>query len=152
MCIKQNGLDFGMEYPNAAKVVNESFYVDDCLTGSDTPEGDVKLHCELQALFGKGGFLHRKWNLSEPSILQRINPDLQDAQCTLSILNPESYTKTLGIEWNSSTDRFRLTIAAIPQVNGLTKRALVSNIANTIDVLRWYSPTIVKAKILRPST
>ena len=33
-------------------------------------------------------------------------------------------------------------------MNGLTKRALVSDIAKTFDVLGWYSPTIVKAKIL----
>ena len=128
MCVKQNALDFAMEYPNAAKVMNESFYVDDCLTGSDTPEGAIKLHHELMALFDKGGFLLRK--------------------CTLSISNPESYTKTLGIEWNSTSDRFRLTVAAVPQINGLTKRALVSDIAKVFDVLGWYSPTIVKAKIL----
>ena len=137
-----------MEYPNAAKVVNELFYVNDCLTGSDTPEGAIKLHCELQALFGKGRFLLRKWNSSEPSVLQHIDPDLQDAQCTLPISNPKSYTKTQGIEWNSSTDRFHLTIAAIPQVNGLTKGTVVFDIAKTFDVLGWYSPTIVKAKIL----
>ena len=148
MCVKQNALDFGMEYPNATKVVNESFYVDDCLTGSDSPEGAVKLHRELQALFGQGGFLLRKWNTSEPSVLQHIDPDLQDAQCIISISDPESYTKTLGIEWNSSTDHFRLTVADLPQVNGLTKRALVSDIAKTFDVLGWYSSMIVKAKIL----
>ena len=33
-------------------------------------------------------------------------------------------------------------------MNGLTKRALVSYIAKTYDVLGWYSPTIMKAKIL----
>ena len=57
MCVKQNTLDFGMEHLNAAKVMNESFYVDDCLTGSDSPEGAVELHHELQAFFGKGGSL-----------------------------------------------------------------------------------------------
>ena len=46
MCVKQNALDFDMEHPNAAKVVTESFYVDDCLTGSDSPEGAVELHHE----------------------------------------------------------------------------------------------------------
>ena len=148
MCIKQNALDFGMEHPNAAKVVSESFYVDDCLTGSDSPEGAVELHHELQALFDKGGFLLRKWNASEPSVLQHIDPDLRDARCAISISDPESYTKTLGIEWNSSNDHFRLTVADLPQVNGLTKRALVSDIAKTFDVLGWYSPTIIKAKIL----
>ena len=148
MCVKQNALDYGMEYPNAAKAVNESFYVDDCLTGSDTLEGAVELHRELQALLGKGGFLLRKWNTSEPSVLQHVKPDLRDSQCTLSISDPDSYTKTLGIEWNSSNDHFRLTVADLPQVNGLTKRGLVSDIAKTFDILGWYSPTIVKAKIL----
>ena len=78
LCVKQNALDFSMEYPNAAKVVNESFYVDDCLTGSDTPEGAVELHRELQALFDRGGFLLRKWNSSDPSVLQHVDADLQD--------------------------------------------------------------------------
>ena len=36
MCIKQNALDFSMKYPYAAKVVADSFYVDDCLTGFDS--------------------------------------------------------------------------------------------------------------------
>ena len=81
-------------------------------------------------------------------MLQHIDSDLQDGQCTFSILNPESYTKPLGIEWNLSTDRFHLTVAAIPQMNGMTKRALVSDIAKTFDMLGWYQPTIVKAKIL----
>ena len=29
MCIKQNAIDFASEYPNAAKEVERSFYVDD---------------------------------------------------------------------------------------------------------------------------
>ena len=80
-------------------------------------------------MFDKGGFLLRKWNASEPSVLKHIDPDLWDARCTISISDPESYTKTLGIEWNSSNDHFRLTVADLPEVNDLTKRALVSDIA-----------------------
>ncbi len=34
MCLKQNASDFAMEYLKAAKVVEKSFSVDDCLTGS----------------------------------------------------------------------------------------------------------------------
>ena len=45
MCVKQNALDFSMEHPNA---VEESFYVDDCLSGSDSPEEAVELHHEVQ--------------------------------------------------------------------------------------------------------
>ena len=88
MCIKQNALDFGMEYPNAAKVVTDSFFVDDCLTGSDSVQGAIELQCELQALFGRGGFLLRKWNVSELSVLQHIPTELREERCTFSIVEP----------------------------------------------------------------
>ena len=32
MYVKQNALDLALEYPQAAKATEESFYVDDCLT------------------------------------------------------------------------------------------------------------------------
>ena len=47
MSIKQNALDFAHEFPLAAKVVDESFYVDDCLTGADTVEEAIELQTQL---------------------------------------------------------------------------------------------------------
>ena len=141
-----------MEYPNAAREVERSFYVDDCLTGSDSINGAIALQHELQELFNKGGFLLRKWNSNQPEVLNHLCPELRDTQTTLTLSNPDEYTKTLGIEWNSNRDQFRLTIAALPQVENMTKRAaLVSDIAKTFDALGWYSPTIIKAKILLQS-
>ena len=35
MCIKQNAQDLALEYPQAAKAVEDCFYVDNCLTGAD---------------------------------------------------------------------------------------------------------------------
>ena len=35
--------NFTHKYPVAAKVVNEAFYVDDCLTGANTTEETVEL-------------------------------------------------------------------------------------------------------------
>ena len=43
MSMKQNAVDFGTEYPLAAKAVDESFYVDDCLSGANTIEEVIKL-------------------------------------------------------------------------------------------------------------
>ena len=56
MAIKQNAIDLAHEYPQASEVVEESFYVDDCLTGADNNEDAIKLHYELQALLSRGGF------------------------------------------------------------------------------------------------
>ena len=43
MAIKQNAIDLAPDYPLAAKVVDESFYVDDGLTGADTVDEAIEL-------------------------------------------------------------------------------------------------------------
>ncbi len=65
-----------IEYPLAAAVVEESFYVDDCLTGADDMETAIMMHKQLQGLFAHGGFVFRKWNSNELSVLEAIPPYL----------------------------------------------------------------------------
>ena len=60
----------------------------------------------------------------------------------------DQYTKTLGIKWSANQDHFRLTVADFPPTNNMTKRSIVSDIAKTFDVLGWFSPTIIKLKML----
>ena len=149
MCVKQNAADFAFKYPLAARIVNESFYVDDCLTGADSIEQGIEVYTQLQGLFAKAEFLLRKWNSSSPAILESIPADLRDAKTSLTIADTdEVYTKTLGIEWHSVMDHFRLDVNQHRPVASLTKRALVSDIAKTYDVLGWFAPVIIKMKIL----
>ena len=148
MAVKQNASDFALDYPQAVEVVNDSFYVDDGLTGADSPKEAIDLQEQLQALFAKGGFLLRKWNSSDPTVLQHIPPELRDSQCMHLIPDSHEYVKTLGIEWNANADHFRLTIADLPPLEDVTKRILVSDIAKTFDALGWFSPSIIKVKIL----
>ena len=122
MVLKQNAIDNAVHYPLVANAVETFFYVDDCLTGADSPEEAVLLQKQLQNLFSRGGFLLRKWNSSEHDVLENIPQDLQVAQPLQSLPDPDHYTKTLGIGWNSQTDHFRLTISEFsPDVN-FTKR------------------------------
>ena len=149
MCIKQNALNHASQYPLAAKAVNEAFYVDDGVTGADSVKEAITLQHELHNLFSLAGFMLRKWNSSEPAVLEQIEPELRDSQCVRQIAETEtSYTKTLGVEWNASLDHFRLLILNPASHEGLTKRQLVSDIAKTYDILGWFSPVIVTAKIL----
>ena len=92
--------------------------------------------------------LLRKWNSSDPNVLNHIEPEYRDTQSTHHIPTPDEYTKTLGIEWNANLDHFRLTVAFLQETDNMTKRALVSDIAKTFDVLGWFSPSTIKAKIL----
>ena len=57
----------------------------------------------------------------------------------------DRYTKTLGIEWNASSDHFRVRMTELPPIKCMTKRSLISDIAKTLG---WYSPAIVKTKVL----
>ena len=138
MSIKQNALDFAHEFPLAAKSVDESFYVDDCLTGADTVEEAIEL--QLQSLFSKGDFLLRKWNSNNTLVLESIPPELQDPRVIPTINDTLDYTKTLGIEWNPQLDHFRIAIAKLPFLEGVTKHMLVSDIAKIFDVLGWFFP------------
>ncbi len=116
MSVKQNSLDFETDrYPQATQAVKNSFYVDDGLTGADSVDQAIQLQGELQESFMKRGFLLRKWNSSDPTVLENVTPEFKDAQPSPS---SEQYTKTLGIEWNASKDHFRLEP---PQLETITK-------------------------------
>ncbi len=125
----------GLEYPQAAEAVKTSFYVDDGLTGADSGDQAIQLQGQLQELFMKGGFLLKKWNSSDPTVLENLTPDLKDAQASQMMPSSEQYTKTLGIEWNASNVHFRLTISEPPPLENITRRGLASDVAKTFDVL-----------------
>jgi hypothetical protein len=80
-------------------------------------------------------------------VLESIPEELRATLPVHSLTDHQSYTKTLGIEWNSEMDHFRLTISKPPSAKQLTKQELLSDIAKIFDVLGWFAPTIV-VKIL----
>ena len=110
---------------------------------------DIKTAIALQGqLQDLCGFLLRKWNSSESSVLQAIPPDLRESKEVHTISNMNGYTKTLGVEWNNTTDMFHLTISELPSSDIVTKRILASDIAKVFDVLGWFSPATINMKIL----
>ena len=112
-------------------------------------EEATHLQTELHNLFDEAKFLLRKWNSSDPSVLEHIPSELRESHFSQAIPEPTGYTKTLGIELNIDDDSFRLTIADPPNPSKIvTKRLLTSDVAKTFDVLGWFSPTIIKAKVL----
>lgn len=70
-----------------------------------------------------------------------------DSSNIQTISESDEYTKTLGIEWNVSTDQFRIMITDLPPTDNVTKR-VVSDMAKVFDVLGWFSPVTIKMKIL----
>ena len=128
--VRLNATDLAHKYPLAAKAVDESFYVDDGVTGADSTEEAIELQKQLQDLFFQ--FKVVSYSVSGISMIllyfTTVTPELKDSQTMHNITDLEMYTKTLGIEWNTNLDHFRLTIADLPPLTNVTKRLLVSDI------------------------
>lgn len=149
MCVKENALIHSHQFPLAAKAVNESFYVDDGLTGTNDELTAVKLQKEMDELFKLGGFTLHKWNSNSQIVLNNIPPEMRDNNNAHQISDIRESTKTLGLEWRTRSDCFHLTISDSPFSSGVhTKRTMVSDVARVFDVLGWFSPAVISVKIL----
>ena len=74
-------------------------------------------------------------------MLAHIPPELSESQVVNALPCAEDYSKTLGLEWNSHLNHFRLTVSELPHLGSLTKRALVSDVAKVFDALSGFAPT-----------
>ena len=148
MALKQNAINHCQDFPLAAEVVHECFYVDDCLTGANDTESALLLQQQLTELFSCGGFVLRKWNSSDSSVLKKIPEDLRDRNEVQTFSKATEYSKTLGIEWNTTSDTFHLNVSKPTVVTAITKRNIVSDVAKVFDALGLFSPVTIKMKIL----
>lgn len=119
MCIKQNTMDYAGAFSLAAVVVDDTLCVDDDLTGAESIEEAIELYKQLQL---KGGFVLRKWNLSNPEVLKHIDPELRANQSTHSIVSSNEYTNT---RWNSREDEFNLSVTKFVNIDVFTKCVLL---------------------------
>ena len=60
MAVKQNALDFALEYPQSATAVEKTFYVDNGLTGANSVDKAIELQKQIQDIFSRRGFLLHK--------------------------------------------------------------------------------------------
>ncbi|XP_055633331.1 uncharacterized protein LOC129773712 [Toxorhynchites rutilus septentrionalis] len=138
--------DEGQKYPLAAPVVKERFYVDDVLAGGDDP-GEVAETCrQLQALLAKGGFTLRKWCTNDSRVLQHIPSELWENASQIEI-GQSHLTKTLGLLWDASSDCFRIKIPSLTELNGVTKRVVVSEMSQLFDPLGFLGPVVINVKM-----
>lgn len=137
MAVKQNAIDYSHKFPLAAEVVHKSFYVDDCLTGTTDSKSALLLQQQLTELFSRGGFVLRKWNSNDPSVLEKIPEDLTDFCEVHTFSETNKYS-------NVATDQFQINISKPPSVNKMTKRNVVSDVAKVFDALGLFSPAMVK--------
>lgn len=147
--IRQLALDDGHRFPQAAKVLMNQTYVDDCLIGADSIVDLRQLRNDLIALLKRGCFSLRKWSSNQTEALSDIDPSNHGLAVDKTLRIDESL-KILGIVWNPSTDTYRFTTSFV-EMPSVSKRAILSIIARLFDPLGWLAPVVVVAKIFMKS-
>lgn len=134
-------------FPQGAEVAMNCFYVDDVLAGADSIADCLETQRQIIQLLASGGFVLRKWVSNCEDILAQVPADHRERQLPLTI-DESTSVKTLGIQWNPSSDELCFNISA-PETNDIhTKRSFLSQAARLYDPLGWLAPSTVVVKIL----
>lgn len=145
-CLRQLGIISQGKHPEAAQIILKEMYIDDLLSGANSEEELIKRINEVIHILGTAQLQLRKWVANNEKILQQIDADVS-AQNTI-ILGKGVKTKTLGINWDSTKDVLMFNISEAKNTKAVTKRIILSEIAQIFDPMGLLSPCILEAKKL----
>ena len=77
-----------------------------------------------------------------------IPTDLCEEELDINLLTPSRCHKTLGIHWDTNTDNMFVSTPTLDDDRTATKRQISSDLARTYDVMGWFAPAMVVAKLL----
>lgn len=133
-------------FPLGAATVLADFYVDDLLTGANNLGRAIAIRDEVIAALAKDGFKLRKWSSNSEKLLQNL-PDPVSSEPILT-LDKSEHLSTLGLQWHSLNKILQYEVKKPMLSNTVTKRAILSSIAQIFDPLGLLGPVIITAKIL----
>lgn len=121
-------------YPEAAKLLRENFYVDDFSCSFRDVHHATQMKHKVTELLQKGGFELRKFSSNSSELV----PDPTEG----------NVVKTLGVTWNTSQDQIVLEFNDIYFHVSFTKSSILSEIAQIFDPLGLCAPIVLRAKFI----
>ena len=124
--------------------IEEDFYVDDCVTGSHTEKLAIKLAKEIDIVLKTAKFELRKWKSNSHVVVGAME---SESEKTLLFSEGEG-TTILGLKWLIEEDKFTFMVKN-PKFEGvITKRRIVSHVAQLYDPNGYISPVTIIGKIM----
>lgn len=118
----------------------------DVLTGASMIEDTIALRQQLsQQLFRKGQFHLRKWRSNNDRVLADLSKDNETDN--LLKIEKKGSLKTLGLHWDARSDTLQYSVT-IEETSKITKRIVLSKIAQIFDPLGLLGPVITNAKCM----
>lgn len=145
----RNAMEFADNYPEAAKIIVDSHYVDDCLASADTEEIAIKLIKDVIHVHSEGGFEIRNWSCSSKSVLEAVPEKLRATESMDVAVN--KLERVLGIWWSPTSDTFTFKFQ---HTNPLythhvpTKRKVLQIVMSLYDPLGMIAHILVKGRLI----
>ena len=100
-CLGETAKQFGKHIDaDLVETAMKSFYVDDCLTGTNTEEAAIKMISDLRSLLAMGGFKLTKWLSSSSKVIQTIPEEERSKSLQNFMPSNGSRERVLGINWD----------------------------------------------------
>ncbi|XP_051171022.1 uncharacterized protein LOC127287913 [Leptopilina boulardi] len=145
-CLFEIALSVKDTLPSISKIIFEDFFVDDLLTGKDSVNELKYIYTEISRILRARGFELRKWSSNSREFLECIQAcDEQDVNFTVGM--NEDF-KTLGLLWNPGKDVLFFTVNLTIKGHMITKRQILSCIAQIFDPLGFLTPFATVVKII----
>lgn len=146
-CLKQLATECRDKDPISSNVLENDFYVDDMLTGSDSESEIFKMQSDISKILNSAGFTLGKWASNNKNLLDKLKEsEALHPDFVKSFENGES--KTLGILWNHSSDTLQFSVKNLIEKYHVTKRTILSAICQIFDPLGLLGPVTVSAKLI----
>ena len=135
--------EYGAE---AASLIREDFYVDDCLKSTQTVQEAVELIKSSQAVCAKAGLRLHKVTSNDKEVLQAV-PVEDRSKNTREIdlkVDPLPIERALGVVWcvEDDTFQFRIELKDRP----FTRRGVLSTVCSIYDPIGYVAPVVLEGK------
>lgn len=140
-CLKQLAIESANDFPKASKEIEQGFYVDDLITGSDNVPEAIKLYNEIDAIVSSAQMKLRKISSNSEEFLKSYpKEDLEFADDRNQLIG------VLGMKYNPVTDsiHFEMKEIVVPKV--ISKRHILSEIASITDPDGILGPVVFEFK------
>ena len=149
--LQRTARDNRKKFPEAAKSVENNFYMDDYLELSATIDEATRKAQELVKMLSIGGFTLTKFVSNVPNLSNRLDPKIElDTKTDEKFLAAEDENShVLGLKWNHRFDTLFVSRGTSPDLNRpVTQRVLISLVSAVYDPIELVAPYTVIARLL----
>ena len=143
--LRQTAVEFGDLYkPIISSIINNNFYVDDCLVSLPSAEEAIYVYHNLTSFLARRGFYLTKWITNHEAMLNEIPKENRSKKAQQHLLGYSTEDRVLGIQWKVNLDHFTFNVK-LPD-KPFTRRGILSTVASLFDPLGFVAPVLLEAK------